>query len=119
MKIRIRDFFETLDSCKDTFHPNEDWREMTECVPILDGVGLIGVSYLKPYEDKQELGIVIRKEYQGQGRGRQAIKDILKKAKGDVIAKVFTKNKPMIHLMEKLGWECYEEKLDFKMFIKK
>jgi RimJ/RimL family protein N-acetyltransferase len=118
MRIRFRDFFETLDECLETYHPNEDWREMTECVTILDGVGLIGVAYLKPYKDKEELGIVIRKEYQGQGRGEKAIQDILKKAKGTVIAKVFKKNLPMVHLMEKMGWEKYEDKLNFYMYKK-
>lgn len=118
MRIRLRDFFETLDECLETYHPNEDWREMTECVPILDGVGLIGVAYLKPYEGKEELGIVIRKEYHGQGIGQRAIQEILKKAKGEVIAKVFKRNLPMVHLLEKLGWEKYDDKLDFYMYKK-
>jgi len=122
MRIRIRDFFETLDVCKETFHPNEDWKEMEACILILDGMGLIGIVYYKPYKEKKELGIVIRKEYWGQGRGEKAIRGISELAKGngitELIAKVFTKNRPMIHLMDKLGWECYEEKLDFKLFKK-
>ncbi len=118
MRIRIREFFDTLDVCLDTFHPNDDWKIMTECYLILDGVGLIGLAYLKPYEDKQELGIVIRHQYHGKGIGQKAIQEIMKKAKGEVIAKVFKKNEPMVHLMEKLVFEEYEDNLDFKMFRK-
>lgn len=122
MRIRLRDFFETLTSELETYHPNQDWKTMEACIPLLDGMGLIGVVYYKPHEGQQEMGIVIRKEYHGRGIGKKAIKDIAKLAKEngetELIAKVFTKNKPMVHLLKKLRWKITDE-FDEYIMLKK
>lgn len=131
MRKEFDEMIDELDECLKTWHPGEPtwgWKHKEPALmemdyPILINDKLVGISYYKPYKEGiKELGIVIKKEYQGKGLGTKGIKEILRMAKENgvkkMIAKVFNINKPMIHLMEKTGFEEYESKENYKMFEK-
>lgn len=82
-----------------------------------------GIVYLKPsyLPEERELGIVVRKEFQGIGNGHRLLRAIEEKAKGKtLVAKVFSKNQACLEMLLHNGWSILEDSsYGFKILTKK
>lgn len=65
-----------------------------------DAGEFIGSSYLT---HQREIGIFIFNRFQGQGYGEEAIRAMMAKHPGKILANVNPSNEPSQHLFEKLG----------------
>jgi len=83
---------------------------------------IIGIVYYSPCGNNFEMGIVVDKKYHGQGIGYKLLVKIEKLAKKNridkLIAKVYSINKPMIHLIEKLNWAILFKSEEFRYYAK-
>lgn len=75
---------------------------------------IVGIAYYKPrrFDYQKEIGIVIKKEYQGKGLGKKAILRLEKLAKKNKVQKLvcltFINNDRMNNLMTALKWDKFK-----------
>lgn len=120
-KDDFRKFAATLRDEKETWRENDhifgtDYHESELAEYIVgayDGNALIGCCYTKPtyVSNILEMGIVVKKHYQGQGIGNLMLTAIENKAKElnkTLVAKTIISNAPVNSLLLKHGWKIVE-----------
>ena len=121
-KSMLKRFIKELTTETNTWHGGlVDIEKMKDGFVVI-GKKIIGVVYYFPNKYGAKIGIVVNEKYHGKGIGYKLLVKIEKLAKKNridkLIAKVYSINKPIIHLIEKLNWAILFKSEEFRYYAK-